>query len=82
MEAEELRVYDGKVWRACERMVRVQGESLKGEGVPFWGVREGLLRAEGDGGDGEAEGSGKVTMGEVRALRRRMLEYLGELYGD
>lgn len=79
VEKEELRVYDGKVWKASERLVGAQGEMLKGLGVPFWGMGEGLLKGEGKEGE---EVEGKVTVGEVMGLRRRMLEYLGEMYGD
>jgi hypothetical protein len=85
-DEEELQAYHKKVYRACKQMEESHERELRRLGVPFFGVRENLLRA--DGGDGDAEekeGEGKdprITKKQLAVLKRKMLEHLVDLYGD
>lgn len=75
-EAErELRAYDRKVFRAYGEMVKATGEELGRLGVPFFGVKEGLVVRDGEGEVGE----GKVGEGELERLKGRMVEFLEDM---
>lgn len=92
--AEELRVFDGKVYRAQTQMVKEICAKLKGLGVPFFGTRGELVRAKGerdgegkeeDAGDGKGEGRGvvkKIDEEELVELQRRMIGILEDLCSE
>lgn len=46
-EADELRVFDTKVYRAQLQMVKEMSTKLKSMGVPFFGTRTELVRVSG-----------------------------------
>jgi hypothetical protein len=86
--AEELRVFDGKVYRAQTQMVKEMSAKLKGFGVPFFGTRGELVRKKGDvnetgedKGDGKGEGK-KIEEGELVELQRRMIGILEDLCSE
>lgn len=86
--AEELRVFDGKVYRAQTQMVKEMSAKLKGFGVPFFGTKQELVRAKGEGmgdGNGKGEGDGeskRIDEGELVELQRRMIGILEDLCGE
>lgn len=86
--AEELRVFDGKVYRAQTQMVKEMSAKLKGFGVPFFGTRAELVRKKGDvnetGEDKEdRKGEGKkIDEGELVELQRRMIGILEDLCSE
>ncbi|GAB7361981.1 hypothetical protein MBLNU230_g2018t1 [Neophaeotheca triangularis] len=76
----ELRAFDEKIYAALLSMEWAMTSELKGLGVPFFGTPGELVMADGEVGGGE--GKGKVTGGELVALRRRMVAYLEDMYKD
>jgi hypothetical protein len=88
--AEELRIFDGKVYRAQVQMVKEMSAKLKGYGVPFFGIRGELVRREGEVKIGGVERGGKgvgvdgmddkrVGEAELVELQRRMIGILEDL---
>ncbi|KFY06275.1 hypothetical protein V491_08739, partial [Pseudogymnoascus sp. VKM F-3775] len=80
--AEELRTFDGKVYRAQCQMVGEMGAKLHRLGIPFFGTRPELIRYDGgvDGAADEDEGGGKgITESELLEMQRRMLGILEDL---
>ncbi|OBT65730.1 hypothetical protein VE03_03322 [Pseudogymnoascus sp. 23342-1-I1] len=78
---EELRVFDGKVYRAQCQMVGEMGGKLHRLGVPFFGTRPELIRYDG-GVDGavDEDGQGRgITETELLEMQRRMLGILEDL---
>ena len=58
---------------------------LKRLGVPFFGLKEYLLRADKNTEGGESSNEavdGKITPKQLKDLQQRMLNHLVELYGD
>ncbi|KAH0548262.1 hypothetical protein GP486_008032 [Trichoglossum hirsutum] len=87
-DAQELRTYETKVYKASVEMAKAMSSELKSLGVPFFGTRSTLVRGKysgstaGDpvGGKGAAEGiDGKVSEQELIILQKRMLELLEDL---
>lgn len=78
--AEELRTFDGKVYRAQCQMVVEMGGKLQRLGVPFFGTRPELIRYDGgvDGAADEELGAG-ITETELLEMQRRMLGILEDL---
>lgn len=78
--AEELRTFDGKVYRAQCQMVGEMGGKLQRLGVPFFGTRPELIRYDG-GVDGAADEDGGrgITETELLEMQRRMLGILEDL---
>ncbi|ELR03279.1 hypothetical protein VC83_07285 [Pseudogymnoascus destructans] len=70
--AEELRAFDGKVYRAQCQMVGEMGGKLHRLGVPFFGTRPELIRYDGGVGGG-------ITESELLGMQRRMLGILEDL---
>jgi hypothetical protein len=88
--AEELRIFDGKVYRAQVQMVKEMSAKLKGYGMPFFGTREELVRREGEAKLGGVERGGKgervdgmddtrIEEAELVELQRRMIGILEDL---
>lgn len=79
--AEELRAFDGKVYRAQCQMVGEMGGKLQRLGVPFFGTRSELIRYDGgvDGAADEKEEGGGITESELLEMQRRMLGILEDL---
>jgi hypothetical protein len=75
--AEELRAFDGKVYRAQCQMVGEMGGKLRGLGVPFFGTRRELIRYE--DADATKEGEGGITEKGLLEMQRRMLGILEDL---
>ncbi|OBU01220.1 hypothetical protein VE01_00683 [Pseudogymnoascus verrucosus] len=78
---EELRAFDGKVYRAQCQMVGEMGGKLQRLGIPFFGTRAELIRYDG-GVDGAADDEGVgggITESELLAMQRRMLGILEDL---
>ncbi|KFY27812.1 hypothetical protein V493_03290 [Pseudogymnoascus sp. VKM F-4281 (FW-2241)] len=80
---EELRAFDGKVYRAQCQMVGEMGGKLQRLGVPFFGTRAELIRYDG-GVDGAADEEelgrgGGITETELLGMQRRMLGILEDL---
>lgn len=82
-EAQEMAMYDRKVYRACGEMVAATGKELRKLEVPFFCVGEGLVSGKG-GDDGKAQGKRKGTISEevLVELRGRMLALLEDLCGE
>ncbi|KFY54076.1 hypothetical protein V496_07328 [Pseudogymnoascus sp. VKM F-4515 (FW-2607)] len=79
--AEELRAFDGKVYRAQCQMVGEMGGKLHRLGVPFFGTRSELIRYDGgvDGAADEKDEGGGITESELLEMQRRMLGILEDL---
>lgn len=78
---EELRAFDGKVYRAQCQMVGEMGGKLQRLGIPFFGTRPELIRYDG-GVDGAADDEGMgggITESELLEMQRRMLGILEDL---
>ena len=76
---------------ACCEMIAATEKELKGLGVPFFGVREELIRKQGhetkekDSGNGvkpPESGDGKIGEEELKGLRGKMVELLEDLCRD
>jgi len=88
--AEELKVFDGKVYRAQTQMVKEMSAKLKGLGVPFFGTKGELVRKKGqeieeDKGERKVEGGQEGKMideGELVELQRRMIGILEDLCSE
>jgi hypothetical protein len=88
--AEELRVFDAKVYRAQVQMVKEMSAKLKGFGVPFFGTKAELVSrkgvVKGDGSDaaviGEGIDSKKIDEAELVELQRRMIVILEDLCSE
>lgn len=88
--AEELRVFDAKVYRAQVQMVKEMSAKLKGLGVPFFGTRGEMVRKEDvskvSEGDGEKKGAGRddrrIGEAELVELQRRMIGILEDLCSE
>lgn len=81
---EELKVYDGKVYRASEDMVRAMTLELQKLCVPFFGTRSECLIASAlvcKGNDDNLP-KDKITEERLRELQRRMLQYLEDMYKE
>ena len=90
-DMRELERYDRKVYIACGEMIAATERELRGLGVPFFSVKEGLIRrnrgegweiVSGDGADGAQDGDGKIGEEELKALRSRMVELLEDLCNE
>jgi hypothetical protein len=90
-EKEELDQYYMKVHRASRQMEESHSAELKRLGVPFFGLKQYLLRSDdtpsaSSNGDGDGKPSvddnGNITLTQLRNLQRKMLNHLVELYGD
>jgi hypothetical protein len=85
---EELRVFDGKVYRAQTQMVKEMSMKLKGLGVPFFGTKVELVRKRGeedekeeDKGNGKGEVK-KIDEGQLVELQRKMIVILEDLCSE
>ena len=72
--AEELRVFDAKVYRAQVQMVKEMSAKLKGFGVPFFGSDAAVI--------GEGIDSKKIDEAELVELQRRMIVILEDLCSE
>lgn len=83
--ADELRAFDGKVYRAQCQMVREMGGKLRGLGVPFFGTRGELIIYENSDAamnaveEGREGGRKMITEKELLEMQRRMLGILEDL---
>ena len=87
--AQELTVFDAKVYRAQVQMVKEMSAKLKGLGVPFFGTRAELVRKQGQEEVNHVvrksegcEGSGNIDEGELVVLQRRMIGILEDLCSE
>ncbi|SMQ49059.1 unnamed protein product [Zymoseptoria tritici ST99CH_3D7] len=85
----ELLDFDQKIYAAQQAMEAGMTAELKGLGVPFFGVSEGLVVPDGaevkrdeEGHDVPLKRSQCVTESEMMELRRRMVKHLEDLYRD
>ena len=76
-EEEELRAFDGKVWKAARVMESQVAKELEGWGVPGFVV--GGTGGEKVGKDG---GNGTVVEPAVQKLRGQVMDLLGDLVGE
>ncbi|KAF8466388.1 hypothetical protein BDZ91DRAFT_725321 [Kalaharituber pfeilii] len=73
-EASELHQFDLKVHKAATAMVQAMSHELSMLGIPFFcGGAGGTVRVDGEYG---------IEEGELRELRKRMMELLEDLIGD
>ncbi|KAF2786027.1 hypothetical protein K505DRAFT_319104 [Melanomma pulvis-pyrius CBS 109.77] len=79
-EQQEHDQYIQKVYRASRQMVASHSTTLKGLGVPFFGVNPELVVT--DGTEPSERIDGKISKNQVLELQRKMLNHLMEMYGD
>ncbi|KAF4306839.1 hypothetical protein GTA08_BOTSDO05999 [Botryosphaeria dothidea] len=82
---EQLKAYDRKVHRAQSEMFYVMSGQLKSLGVPFFGVKPGLVASAEEAAAGAGSGAdskAKVTPDELLKLQKKMIEYLEDMYKD
>jgi len=65
---------------ACGEMIAATERELKAMGVPFFGIKEELIRR--DGGGVREKQEGRIGEEELQGLRKRMLELLEDLCKD
>lgn len=75
----ELKRYDVKVHRAQGKMVQAMSEELKDLGVPFFGLRQALVREDHEKPTGDKASDGRLVKKQVLELQRKMLNFLEEL---
>ena len=87
-DAQVLRTYEQKVYRASVDMAKAMSSELKSLGVPFFGTRSNLVKGKSSrlasgvpmGGDGASGGEdGKISEQELVKLQKRMLELLEDM---
>ncbi len=84
----ELAKYDRKIYDAYKELQETMTAELKGLGVPFFGTDRSLV-IDPDGGSATPAAAGErtkwsplVTDSQLIELRRKMVEYLEDLYRD
>jgi hypothetical protein len=87
-DAQELRTYEKKVYKASVEMAKAMSSDLKNLGVPFFGTRSSLVWKRGSepsignslgGSDGPTDRDGKIGEQELVKLQKRMLELLEDM---
>lgn len=87
-DAEELRRYDAKIYRALLAMDRSMRDELGAIGIPFFCIDENCIGPEATakedsiGQGASARGDGKISSTALREMRLRMIETLEDLSGD
>ncbi|KAK5107401.1 hypothetical protein LTR62_001305 [Meristemomyces frigidus] len=84
-KAAELAGFDRKVFAAQVKMDEGMGAELKGLGVPFFGTKAEVVRADplpGQSGVEYANMGDSVSQSELLALKRKMVQHLEDLYRD
>lgn len=96
-DMQELQLYDRKVHRAAVQMSKAMTTDLETLGVPFFGIEPGLVIEDDAGEDGSGgiswkrmqkedaakpDRKGKIAKSELRALQRRMISHLEDMYKD
>jgi hypothetical protein len=87
-EAEELKVFDMKVYRAQMQMVKEMSARLKNLGIPFFGTRTDLVildsqrKSQGEAWAATERAKGRVDEVELVELQRRVLTILEDLVQD
>ncbi len=77
---EELRIYDRKVYKACQEMEKACVKELGKLEVPFFCTMGGLVSKKKEGKKGEKR-NGTVREEESMVLQGRMIELLEDLCG-
>ncbi|KAI9778874.1 MAG: hypothetical protein M1839_007837 [Geoglossum umbratile] len=80
--AQELRTYDRKVYKASLDMAQAMKSELKALGIPFFGTRSNLVKGNEIGsalGEPVCDESGVVGEQELVELQKRMLGLLEDL---
>ncbi|KYG46420.1 hypothetical protein M433DRAFT_30651, partial [Acidomyces richmondensis BFW] len=80
--AQELAVFDRKIYAAQMAMEEAMTAELKGLGVPFFGTEAGCVGSAEEKGEGRPRWSPRVSEAELLELRRRMVGHLEDLYRD
>ncbi|KAL2821046.1 hypothetical protein BJX63DRAFT_254001 [Aspergillus granulosus] len=87
-DAAEIKNYDGKVYKASKQMVDAMTAELRALHIPFFCLKQGLVADETADQKGEqsqghasvtATSQGRISVEELSALQRRMLELLQDL---
>ncbi|KAL3463794.1 hypothetical protein BJX64DRAFT_111328 [Aspergillus heterothallicus] len=87
-DAAEVQNYDGKVYKASKQMADAMTAELKALQIPFFCLKQGLIineAADQKGGQGQGPAGvtestqGRISVDELSALQRRMLELLQDL---
>ncbi|KAF2761068.1 hypothetical protein EJ05DRAFT_535922 [Pseudovirgaria hyperparasitica] len=78
----ELKRYDLKVYKATQSMVQSMSGELKSLGVPFFGVRNGLVISTRSNSKKQHEGPPQsITPEQLLQLQRKMIAHLVDMYG-
>ncbi|PSK55876.1 hypothetical protein B9Z65_4754 [Elsinoe australis] len=78
----ELDAFDAKIHRAQIQMTAAMTKELKGLGVPFFGTDPSLIVSDKNDALSSSERARRITTGEFRALQRRMISYLEDMYKE
>ncbi|KAH0536195.1 hypothetical protein FGG08_006903 [Glutinoglossum americanum] len=87
-DAQELRTFEVKVYKASVEMAKAMSSDLKSLGVPFFGTKPNLVRRKGPGpvngvpvggGGGPGGEDGRIDDQELVKLQRKMLELLEDM---
>jgi Protein of unknown function (DUF2458) len=79
-EEAELRRCDLKIHKAMTRLATDIDRELRSVGIPFYAIKHEMVFM-GERKDG-CEPLGKIDKGELRALQKRMLQLLEELFKE
>lgn len=63
-------------------MTAAMTKELKGLGVPFFGTDPSLIVTDKNDALSSSERARRITTGEFRALQRRMISYLEDMYKE
>lgn len=80
-EEQEMKMYDRKVYRACEEMAAATVKELRKLGVPFFCVVDGSVSEEGDR-TAQAKKQGTISQQDLTELKGRMMVLLEDLCGE
>ncbi|KAL9619817.1 MAG: hypothetical protein Q9160_005557 [Pyrenula sp. 1 TL-2023] len=82
--AEELRKYDGKIYKALTEMARAIDGELRGMSVPFFAIKHDLVMLDNGNQYAVKKGDGgkdiRLSRGELQELQKRMLQLLEDLF--
>ncbi|KAL9624371.1 MAG: hypothetical protein Q9160_001333 [Pyrenula sp. 1 TL-2023] len=82
--AEELRKYDGKIYKALTEMSRAIDGELRGMGVPFFAIKHDLVALAKQDQDSLKKSDGnkqKLSREELKELQKKMIDLLEDLFG-
>lgn len=82
--AEELRTFDGKIYKALTEMSRAIDSELRGMGVPFFAIKHDLVALGNESQDSLKKIAGndqRLSKEELKELQKKTMDLLEDLFG-